>query len=142
MRANNPIETQEVTSDSKECDFQIFSPGVHTIFLLAISPIFNFRSHIRHFSEKITIFSKALWCFGKCTRSKLFFREKELVTKIQFMKKYFIYFWYTPIRHTKYRICRKSQIGFPKMGEIKVKSDERQGKIKHHLEKSMIIYHF
>ena len=56
MRANNPIETQEVTSDSKECDFQIFSPGVHTIFLLATSPILDFRAQIGHFSEKITMF--------------------------------------------------------------------------------------
>ena len=63
MRANIPIETQEITSDSKECDFQIFTPDVHTIFLLAISPILDFRAHVGHFPEKITTFFQGslLW---------------------------------------------------------------------------------
>ncbi len=64
IRANNPIKTQELTADFKECDFQIFSPGVHTIFLLAISPILDFRAHNGHFSEKITTCfqgSQVLW---------------------------------------------------------------------------------
>ena len=46
-----------------------------------------------------------------------------------------IYFWYAPKRHTNCKNRRKSQIAFPKIKQILVKSDERQGKTKNSCRK-------
>ena len=56
MPPNNLRETQETTSGSQECSLWIFSPGVHTKFYLAISPILWLRVKNWVFIRKFTIF--------------------------------------------------------------------------------------
>ena len=55
MRSNNLRETQEVTSESQEYDFQIFSPGVHSKFLTLKYPLFcALWVHIQYIKNKIS----------------------------------------------------------------------------------------
>ena len=126
----NPRETQKVTSGSKEFVPQISSPGVHPKFWLGISPNLVFNAFLGILFEKMSFFSQAFRCFDEWARLMLFTWKQTLVTKAKFIQNYFSYFWYTPKRHTIYRIQRKLQIGYPKIAEIRAKFHERQGKNK------------
>ena len=97
-------------------------------FTLKYAPFWVFVLIIGDFSPNYSELSKAWECFGKSARPIVSFWEKELVTKVKFMGKVFIYFWCVPKRHAICGIHTKLQFGFPKMADFRAKLDERQGK--------------
>ena len=130
MRANNTRETQELTSGFKQCSLQFFPLAFIRIFYLKYRLFWIFVHKFGVFRQTGWVFSKTLACFDESTWLMLLLWEKDLVRKVKFVWKYFTHFWYTLKRHTIWRIHRKSQIGFRKMVEIWVKSDEHLGKTK------------
>ena len=81
-----------------------------------------------YFFEKILLFPEASTYFNKWVSLELFLWDKDMGTKRRFIENFLTYLWHAPKRHRYYKIYRKSWNDFPKIVEIKAKSDERQGK--------------